>query len=278
MEAGLPRIVKLWEDLEVEARIWCQSLALTPGNSDWTPIFYDALSSVMNKILATKYHAKTIERVEREERHKGLKVFKNADAPLWESYQLVYETEAFFFQVKSCLDMGAVLLRKTVGFGGMPGTYGGSGDKVVLALKNYLRKKEGVNRVAVERLIRLIEEDKRSWIDTSVKIRDQLSHSKSMRGVVFTPVRDSQGRLLDVLAPKLAGRLFSTVAQEIYQNNLEFLQDFISNVVAIKMGPGLDLGPIDTAFAHHVVRHESQIQYLKFGWTMVGQIVPASGN
>lgn len=270
---GIPQIVKLWQDEEVEARLWIQALILMPQNAEWGPKFYTSLASLMNKVLATKYHMKNIERVEREERHKGLKIFKKPNATLWESYQLVYETEAFFFQVKSSLDIATGTLRKALDSASMPYTFGDNGTKVVNCLRRYLDKKHGVHRPAVERLISTILEDQKTWIRTSVEIRDQLSHHQSMQGVIFRPLYDPRGRLMDVIKPKLLGRSFSEVTQQIYENNLQFLQDFVSLTIIMKIGLGVDLGPPDQNFIRRMVRTEEQIQFVKYGLAMTGTII-----
>jgi len=135
------------EDEEIGGRIYLQMCAL----------FFDALLaedkerfmlhaiSVMHKLAATKYHLNNYQRIERQHYENARRTFKKNPHKTREAFELIFELEAFVFQIKSSLDMLVKLVDPVVGPDIIKTrTYSNEGDDLIKGLEQY-KKKKGVN-------------------------------------------------------------------------------------------------------------------------------------
>jgi hypothetical protein len=133
-------VVQMWNDEEIGGRIYLQACNLFAQNilRQEHGAFMAHAVSVMHKLTATKYHLANYERVEVEERAIAEKLYKGGSANRREAFPLIFELEAFLFQVKSSLDMLAKLLNPIIGQGNVKtSTYGAKGDGLVKGLEAY---------------------------------------------------------------------------------------------------------------------------------------------
>jgi hypothetical protein len=131
-----------------------------------------------HKLYAVRYHLLTIKK-ESKERVKEFENNYSAGSGVAleiENPRLVYETEAFLFQVKSCLDVLTQVL-----------------SEVIPPLKSIdsFRKKKGkaggevinsLNENGLEELGNLFEQYRTEWIQDLVEMRDRITHHGNLRG------------------------------------------------------------------------------------------------
>jgi hypothetical protein len=118
-------------------------------------------------------------------------------------------------------------------------TYADEGDVIVKGLQQY-SKKVGVNVDAVGRLIELIQAHKKAWLAWVIGCRDQLSHTQALSNFNFC-VRDFSQGVMQPVRPRFGGEETVTLLQRVFQNNLEFQQDFLAFALAIALPQGVVL-------------------------------------
>lgn len=238
-------IVKMWEDQEIGARIYLQACNLFVGGlllKEQKDRFFTHAFAVMHKLSATKYHLENYRSIEAEQLEEANRQFSKDPSRTREAFELIFELEAFLFQVKSSLDMLVKLLRPILGEHVVKThTYGNKGEDLIKGLKQY-RKKRGVNVEAVNRLIGLAEMHKEGWLQRTVELRDELSHIEGVRNYQYRPMKTSDGR---IVAQKPSFKNFETLEtlEIIYQSNLIFHQDFMAFSLALLPPAGIVLGP-----------------------------------
>ena len=215
----------------------------------------------MHKLHAVKYHLRNYRRIEKEQYVRATREFKKNPQQTREAFELIFELDAFLVQVKSSLDMLSRLLTVVVGKGFITGTFGAKGNKLIKGLTQY-RKKSGVKVAVVDDLVSVIEEDRDSWLGSTVEFRDRLNHVAALQDYKFLPVRLSNG---DIAVKKPAFEGCETVPRMdlIYQNNLEFHQDFVSLALSLRV-PGLDLAKQDPKESESLYGPPGR--YIKFRW------------
>lgn len=237
-------IVKMWDDQEIGARIYLQACNLFAGKlllKEQKDRFFTHAFAVMHKLSATKYHLENYRRMEAEQLEQANRQFSKDPSRTKEAFELIFELEAFLFQVKSSLDMLVKLLRPILGEHVVrTHTYGDKGEALIKGLRQY-RKKKGVNLEAVDHLIFLAERHKEGWLERTVELRDELSHIEGLRNYQFRPIRMGDG---SIVAQKPRFKNYETlkVLEVIYENNLVFHQDFMAFSLALLSPPGFVLG------------------------------------
>lgn len=258
--------VKLWNDEEIGGRIYAQLCHLFPeailsGQKDR---FFQHAFTAMQKLFGTKYHFKNYKRLEAEQYKQAKNQFKNNPHETREAIELIFEIEAFLFQIKSSLDMLVKLLRPTLGNGVVrTQTYSNKGDDLIKGLTQYKNNKNA-NKEFVENLILLIEDHKETWIKKSVELRDELNHDKGLRDYKFIPRVLPNGEVA-VIKPRFKNVETLGFLKTVYSNNLIFHQDFMALSLALKAPPFMFLG-------HEDQKHVSEMygkkigKYIKFCW------------
>ncbi|MFB3122253.1 MAG: hypothetical protein ACE10H_08725 [Candidatus Binatia bacterium] len=263
-------IVSLWDDQEIGARIYLQACNLFVGEfllKEQKDRFFTHAFAVMHKLSATKYHLENYRRMEADQLDEANRQFSKDPSRTKEAFELIFELEAFLFQVKSSLDMVVKLLRPILGEHVVKThTYGNKGEDLIKGLKQH-RKKKGVNLEAVDRLIDLAEMHKEGWLQRTVELRDELSHIEGLRNYQYRPMKITDGR---IVAQKPRFKNFETLEtlEIIYQNNLFFHQDFMAFSLALLPPPGIVLRPkgeseVVAGFPPEVAK------YIRWCWRMV---------
>ena len=96
------------------------------------------------------------------------------------------------------------------------------------------RRSAAANTEPTDRLIGLIADDRDSWIENAGNLRDRFSHYRSLAGLRFEPVEWPSG-WIEARKPLLDGREIVPMLRLIYQNNLEFQQDFMCLALCLKL-------------------------------------------
>jgi hypothetical protein len=258
---------KIYNNDEITGRIYLQlcNLFIEPILDKEKDCFFDYAFCVMHKLNATKYHLLDYIRIEKNEYDRIQKLVNKGKCEMKEQLDLIFEFEAFLYQVKSSLDMLVKLLPPILGKGIVKTqTYGDKGEHLIKGLTQYKNKK-GVNVNAVDNLIELIRSDKDSWLQTTIEFRDELNHHKGLKDYGFTLKSLPNGKYA-VVKPKFNG--FNTVdfMKLIYSNNIEYHQDFIALALAIKLPECFTLIPCDREHAR--TNLGDQNGYVKWSWGM----------
>lgn len=229
-------------DLEVAARFYAQAVNLNAFTllEERRKEFFESLRSTMLKHTAIRSHLQNYKTLEQKTFDEFVKTMDERPNETREAFELIRELEAFFFQVKSSLDMIVKIMNPILGKGFVrTKTYADEGDVLVKGLQQY-SKKGGVNLEAVERLIELIRADKKEWLAWAVDCRDQLSHTQALSNFKFT-VRGFHQGVKQAVRPRFGGEETVPLLERVFQNNLEFQQDFLAFALAIALPQGLVL-------------------------------------
>ncbi len=106
---------------------------------------------------------------------------------------MIFELEAFFFQLKSTLDMMVKLFVPVLGSKQADiSTYGDGGKKVIVHLQQLKKnRKLKLSEGRIDQLIELIQQVRDPWLKPLIAIRDTISHYKSYVGIGFSWNRDT---------------------------------------------------------------------------------------
>ncbi len=153
---------------------------------------YVTTGGIALKLSALRYHSKRF-RTLQERRFSEIESDENTLEAIKRGViicekEMVCEFEAFFFQLKSCLDMLVKLFVPIFGSKyGNVSTYGDKGKDVVTHL-NQLKKNTKLNLThgRVDWLIELVQQVKDPWLKPLIALRDTISHYRSFIGIGFT--------------------------------------------------------------------------------------------
>lgn len=242
MEPATPfTIKKLYEDQELIGRLFLQTclLRMGLGSRELDQEFNQGILQLMHKLAATKYHLDNYERVEAEQLSKYKDELRKSPQSTFESFELIFELEAFFFQLKSSLDMLVKILVPLVGKQRLrTHTYEDKGKRLQRGLEKY-RKQKGVNKWAIDNMIEFITDARDSWIEAVVDYRDRLAHKAGLIDYGFVAGKDENGNLAPV-KPKIGNVDTLEQLKIVYKNNLLFCQDFVCLAKCLPV-PGLRL-------------------------------------
>jgi hypothetical protein len=254
-------VVQMWSDEEIGGRIYLQmcNLFAQAVLKEEHGAFMEHAMSVMQKLTATKYHLANYQRLEVEEKAIAEGLYKRGSANRREAFPLIFELEAFLFQVKSSLDMLAKLLGPTIGHGNVKtSTYGAKGDGLIKGLEAY-RKRPSAHRDAVDNLIQLVALNKDSWIGRVVDWRDTVSHYRALTHFRFEFIQGPDGNPTCV-PPRFEGMDTLPFLRLVYSNNVQYQQDFMAFALALKArGLSLIRANVDND-------PNPSWRYVKWGW------------
>lgn len=257
----------MWEDDEITGRIGIQLQHLFAQEllSDQKDRFYTHAFSVMHKLSALKYHLKNYERIESAQYQLARVLFEKYPHKTREAFELIFEAEAFLFQVKSALDMLVKLVDPVIGDHRVKThTFANDGDDLIKGLRQYT-KQNGVNVNGVEDLIKVIELHQEGWIRKAIELRDEFNHVKGLNDYMFLPKKLPSGEVIPV-KPTLKGIGTLKFFKVIYSNSAVFHQDFMVYSLALKAPAALFLAPEDEQRAIEQWKHFGK--YVKFCWGM----------
>jgi hypothetical protein len=257
----------LCNDSEIIGRIWCQFCNL--NIKDYLPTningeIIECITSLMTKLQTLKYHSEKYGKLEDELFIESVKRFQENPSSTRIAIELVSEIEAFFMQLKSCLDILAKILVPTVGKGFIKtNTFGNKGEDIIKGLNNYKNKK-GSNQRAIEALKSLIQEDKDRWLTDIINLRDTIAHYKPLGNYFFKPMENADGSIT-AIRPTFDGHDTKVILNILYQNTIYFCQDFMSISLLFPMPPAIGLNlASETQMKENFGDHGKYIKYSFF--------------
>lgn len=187
-----------------------------------------------HKLHAVRYHLSTL-KTEIKERVEDFKKNHSAGSGValeQKNPRLIYETEAFLFQVKSCLD----LLTQALGcvippLKGMQTLKSKKNDGVKHAGGKVI---DALEKNGFEELSDLFDQHRKTWIQELVKMRDDVTHYTYLRGFnCFIEEPHMGGEQVTIHYPTMpSGKKVDNYCQDIYEKLLglyESALEFIPN-------------------------------------------------
>jgi len=261
-------VKRLWTDKEISGRMYMQLAHLFPEAflQDQKDRFFGHAFAAMHKLSAMKYHLENYSRIEEEQYKQSLETFQKRQPELREAFELIFELEAFLFQMKSSLDMLVKLLVPAIGPGLVKThTYENAGDSLLKGLRQYSRGSRAKNKQGVENLCRVVEIHRDNWIEKAVSLRDEVNHVEGVSNYHFLPRNLPDGKI-DAERPRFKGIETLPFMRLIYHNALVFHQDFMVYTLTLKAPPVFALGAQDPKSAEEMFPGYGQ--YVPFCWVL----------
>jgi len=193
------------------------------------------IRNVDHKLHAVKYHLNNYERAERDKIEEYRKNYKPPTGvqQIIEEPRLIYEVEAFLFQVKSCLDVLSWVLKPVFGFAYC--SFGDKGDDAINRLKNNC---PATLTPYANNIVNLIEEAQHAWIVELISMRDQITHHSNLEGFdCFIQDPYIGGGAADIHYPTMPNqRRALEYCQDIWQRLLSFCQCFLKFTIEAAKG------------------------------------------
>jgi len=141
-----------------------------------------------------------------------------------EEPRLVYEVEAFLFQVKSCLDVLSRMLEPALAFSHCK--FGDKGDEIIKRLRNNCPASLAIY---AEKIIKLVEDAQDAWIVELITMRDTITHYSRLEGFnCFVEDPYIGGGTASIHYPTMPNtRKVLEYCQDVLNRLLSFCEDFI---------------------------------------------------
>ena len=141
--------------------------------------FIKRIRNVEHKLYAVKYHLNNYEEAESNKIEEFSKNYKppTGAQEIIEEPRLIYEVEAFLFQVKSALDILTWVLSPVFGFPYC--SFGNKGDDIINQLTNNCPTTLATH---ADNIVNLIENAQEAWIVELISMRDQVKHHSNLEG------------------------------------------------------------------------------------------------
>jgi len=254
-------------DMEICGRLYYQAkeLLLSRGfnlfkpNDEVRDKFINTLLDVMIKFTAMKYHLENYEKHELKHIVRLRADCSDNEHIAYKTYELLYELEAFLFQMKSALDLSVKLVAVLFPNRFQTKTFGKKGENLIKGLRSFKEQKDTKTEV-VDSIISMIRDDQETWLKQAVNLRDTLSHYKTIAGYHYQA--KAIGSEIEIIYPKISGLIAIEYMKFTYSNSLEFVQDFMCLMIELFMPSNLGVSSI---LKQHVSVGEPLNQYIKFG-------------
>ncbi len=254
-------------DLEIMGRIYWQAkeLWLSQGFDLLHPKdherdrFVSILLDVTIKLAAMQYHLNTYEQYEAN-CIEQMKVRCGLEPSIsLKAYELLYELEAFMFQMKSALDLAAKFPEALFPKRFSTKTFGAHGKGIIKGLENF-KKDKTAKTVIVDAMISMIRADQDAWLKQAISFRTTLSHFKTIAGYNYQAHKT--GDTWQVVVPRIVGLEVHAYMKAVYSNCLEFIQEFMCLSIGLFLPAGIGVCMRGSSPSSVV---EPLAQYIKYG-------------
>lgn len=270
-QAELDALSKMPFDIEIMGRLYWQAkeLLLSYGFNFSNPRkkekdkFISVLLDVTIKITAMQYHMKNYES------HETLCIeqlkSECGDNPYisLQAYELLFELEAFMFQMKSALDLSVKFIEALFPNRFKTKTFGDMGEDLIKGLVKFKKDKNAKIQI-IDAIISMIKADQNSWLKQAITLRTTLNHFKTIAGYNYQAKKI--GEEWEIIVPKIARLNVLTYMKRTYSNCLEFIQDFMCLVIGMFLPKGITVGVSDPKVSRF---GEPLNQYIKFGLDVI---------
>ncbi|CAK8716910.1 Cthe-2314-like HEPN domain-containing protein [Candidatus Electrothrix gigas] len=226
---------------EINSRIFIQSQHLL----EWVKLseeensrFFCITLDIALKLQAMAYHLKNYEQFDEEYKKSALSNYKEFPNTVNNCCSLIYELEAYLYQLKSSLDMVIKIMGILFPNHFKTNTFGKNGDHLIKNLEKF--KENNSNHIEqIDYIIDMVKNDQDVWIRKAVELRNTITHYKSMRFFGYS-VNEINGDI-SVKKPKVLNMDPLIFMRATFSNCLEFIQDLISFSIALSLPSGFCL-------------------------------------
>ncbi|WP_300462748.1 hypothetical protein [Desulfobacula sp.] len=226
---------------EIKARIFLQTQHLSPIlnlSTEKNSKLSAATIDVTLKLQAMVYHIGNYGNLDKYYQNDAINSFHEYPITFNNCCSLIYEFEAFFFQLKSALDLAIKVIGILLPNHFKTKTFGKNGENFIKNLENF--KTIQTDRVQlIDSIIKIIKSDQNVWLKDSIEMRNTISHYKSMRSFVYK-VKKEKGQLI-VEKPKVLNLDPLCFMENTFINCMEFIQDLISFSIILYLSPAFIL-------------------------------------
>jgi len=266
-QAEIDALLKMPFDLEIMGRLYYQATELWhrgifKPKGEERDRFISVLLDVTIKLSAMQYHLKNYEQ------HEALCIeqlkAKCGEKPYMalQAHELLFELEAFMFQMKSALDFAVKFPEALFPKRFKTKTFGDMGEDLIKGLESYKKDKNSKKEI-VDSIISMIRDDQNAWLKQAVTLRTSLNHFKTIAGYNYQAKRN--GDEWEIIVPRIARLNVLTYMNRVYSNCLEFIQDFMCLVIGMYLPKGVTVGVKPS----YVSGDKDPIEkYIKFGWSL----------
>ncbi len=192
--------------------------------------FIKRIKNVEHKLHAVKYHLKNYELAE-SDKIKELKEYYKPPTgaqEIIEEPRLIYEVEAFLFQLRSCLDVLSWVLNPVFGFKYC--SFGDKGEKTIDQLKNNC---PAALTPYANKVVKLIQDAQDKWVVELINMRDQIAHHSNLEGFnCFVKDPYMGGDTANIHYPTMPNnRRALEYCQDIWERLLSFCEEFLNFAV-----------------------------------------------
>lgn len=222
---------------EINARIYLQAQHLSPTLNFGQEKEYSIIAQTLDvtlKLQAMVYHIENYKNMDKQYLDEAVNNFKDFPSTINNCCSLIYELEAFLFQLKSALDMAIKVIGELLPNYFKSNTFGNKGEHFIKNLENY--KKVRTDRLElIESIIEMVKDDQKKWLKQSVELRNTISHYKSIRFFAYKISRENEQIIVE--KPKILDRDPQSFMESTFRNCMEFIQDIISFSIILFLPP-----------------------------------------
>ncbi|OGB13659.1 MAG: hypothetical protein A2W72_02440 [Burkholderiales bacterium RIFCSPLOWO2_12_67_14] len=247
-------------DFEINGRIFWQLREILGDNffligfrdEETKEKFSNVVLDVMLKLHSMRYHVDNFKQIEEQ----YLKSIETSEQGIFRTHRMLFEFEAFLFQLKSTLDITVKVLSVFLPNRFPTKTFRGKGVALCASLEKYKHDKTCKTDLA-DNLIGVICDDREAWLEHAISLRDDIGHYRTLAEFNYHAV--NHGTTRKITKPQIAGMPPLEYMQLTFQNCIEFVQDFLCIAVALAIPSQFGLSGANPNIGEPIA------QYIKYG-------------
>jgi len=192
----------------------------------------------MTKLQAMSYHLNNYTNIDNKFTDYVKESYVKNPHEIKNAHTLLYELEAFIFQLKSSLDIMIKVMDVLFPDHFKTHTFGNKGDSLIKNLENYKNNKKSKPEL-IDDMINMIKDDKNSWIKKTIALRDTLSHHKTYTGYSYKVENCNQN--LNIVKPTILNLDPLEFMKTSFSNCIEFIQDLLCMSIVLYLPPAFCL-------------------------------------
>ncbi len=213
---------------EINSRIFLQAQHLSPTLNFGQTKEYSIISQTLDvtlKLQAMVYHIENYKILDHQYLNDAVKNFHEFPNSINNCCSLIYELEAFLFQLKSALDIAIKVIGELLPNHFKSKTFGNNGEHFINNLEKF--KEVRIDRSEfIESIIEIVKNNQKKWLKESVELRNTISHYKSIRFFAYKILKDNDEII--VQRPRILNKDPHYFMENTFRNSMEFIQDLIS--------------------------------------------------
>lgn len=222
---------------EINARIFLQTQHLSPilglSTENNSKVFATTLDVTL-KLMAMVYHIGNYTNLDKYYHNEAIESFKECPTTINNCCSLIYELEAYLFQLKSALDMAIKVLGILLPNNFKTKTFGKNGEYFIKNLESFKTLRNERSEL-IDSIIEMVKNDQNNWLKETIELRNTISHYNSI-GLFAYKVREEDGQIM-VEKPKVLKHDPLFFMEKTFFQCMDFIQDLISFSIILYLPP-----------------------------------------